>query len=448
MKNKQYDDDVREFVALHNGVFLVVSTDSLFNKNLRGTLLRHLTIKDECVHNIGTTDTLPREIKALRSKGHKILVFIERELNGRNTTELIRFLKVDHTSDLFVVVLTTEVERDKLVLLHELGADNIITKPISPDTLIEKIAFTVKPRGQIGEFMDHGRQLLDAGNPLEAAKMAKQVLNMKPNSPSGLLLLGDALRGLGRRDDALMAYTQAEKGARLFLEPLKKIAALHHDEGNTSEELHFLERLDKLSPLNVDRKVDIGTGYIKLGDPEKAKICFDQAVRIATKEALDAVSRVTQAIAARCMESAPELSEQYLRQALNARKNMLDRSDIETFNRLGLMLRRQGKWSEAITEYRRALKISPEDAGLMYNISMAFTEGRQYIEAYQYLDRALTLNPDLWRSGEAICCNIATVFRRYGKKDQAVEYLHKALEINPDSAKAKALLAEITGNPA
>ena len=34
------------------------------------------------------------------------------------------------------------------------------------------------------------------------------------------------LRGLGRRDDALMAYTQAEKGARLFLEPLKKIAAL------------------------------------------------------------------------------------------------------------------------------------------------------------------------------------------------------------------------------
>ena len=85
--------------------------------------------------------------------------------------------------------------------------------------------------------------------------------------------------------------------------PLNDAIAVYevHDEGNTSEELHFLERLDKLSPLNVDRKVDIGAGYIKLGDPEKAKICFDQAVRIATKEALDAVSRVTQAIAVRCM---------------------------------------------------------------------------------------------------------------------------------------------------
>ena len=443
MKNKQYDDDVREFVALQNGVFVVVSTDAVFNKNLRSTLLRHLTIKDECVSNVATVEGLHKEIKLLRAKSHKLLVFIERELNGRNTSDLIRYLKSDFSNELFLVVLTTEVERDKLVLLHELGADNIITKPISPDTLIEKIAFTVKPRGQLGELMDKGRQSLDMGNPLEAAKAAKQVLDLKPNSPSGLLLMGDALRAMGKRDDALRAYTQAEKGAKLFLDPLKKIAELHREEGNTQEELKFLERLDKLSPLNVDRKVDIGAGYIKLGDADKAKLAFDQAVRIATKEALDAVSRVTQSIAVRCMESAPELSEQYLRQALNTRKNMLDRSDIETFNRLGLMLRRQGKWQDAIVEYRKALKISPNDGGLYYNIAMAYTEGRQYIEAYQYLDRALTLNADLWRTGEAVCYNIATVYRRYGKKDQAVDYLKKALELNPNYAKAKGLLEEI-----
>ncbi|WP_300154451.1 tetratricopeptide repeat protein [Solidesulfovibrio sp.] len=443
MKNKQYDDDVREFVALTNGVFLVLSDDAVFNKNLRSTLLRHLTIKDECVHNVATIEALHKEIKLLRSKNHKLLIFIERELNGRNTSDLVRYLKSDFANELFVIVLTTEVERDKLVLLHELGADNIITKPISADTLIEKIAFTVKPRGQLGELMDKGRQCLDMGNPLEAAKLAKQVLELKPNSPSGLLLMGDALRGMGKREEALRAYTQAEKGAKLFLEPLKKIAELHHEEGNTAEEVRFLERLDKLSPLNVDRKVDIGTGYIKMGDADKAKAAFDMAVRIATKEALDAVSRVTQTIAVRCMDASPELSEQYLRQSLNTRKNMLDRSDIETFNRLGLTLRRQGKWQEAIVEYRKALKISPNDGGLYYNISMAYTEGRQYIEAYQYLDRALTLNPDLWRTGEAICYNIATVYRRYGKKEQAVDYLKKSLDINPEYAKAKTLLDEL-----
>jgi tetratricopeptide (TPR) repeat protein len=442
MTNKQFDDDVREFVLQSNGVFLVVSNDQLFNKNLRATLVRHLSIKDECVQNAVTIEALQKALKLLRLKKQKVLLFMERELNGRNTGDLIRYLKTDGGSDVFVVVLTSEVERDKLVLLHELGADNIITKPISPDTLIEKIAFTVKPRGQIGELMDKGRQCLEE-NPLEAAKIAKQVLEIKPNSPSGLLLMGDALRKMGRRDEALRAYTQAEKGARLFLEPLKKIAALHHEEGNTTEELKFLEQLDKLSPLNIDRKVDIGTSYIALGDAEKAKNAFDQAVRIATKEALDTLSRVTQTIAARCMEAAPELSEQYLRQTLGTRKNMLDRSDIETFNRLGLMLRRQGKWQEAVEEYRQALKVSPEDAGLYYNIAMAYTEGRRYVEAFRHLERALSINPELWRTGEAVSCNIATVFRRYGKKDLALTYVKKSLELNPDYPKAKALLEEI-----
>ena len=103
---------------------------------------------------------------------------------------------------------------------------------------------------------------------------------------------------MGKRDEALLAYSKAEKGAKLFLEPLKKIADLYHDEGNYTEELRILQRLDKLSPLNVDRKMRIGADYVQIGDKEKAKASFDRAIRLATKEALNTVSRITQAIAA------------------------------------------------------------------------------------------------------------------------------------------------------
>ncbi len=166
---------------------------------------------------------------------------------GKPTTDIIKFVKQDHP-DVLIVVLTTEMEREKLILLHEVGADNIITKPIAPATLIEKIAFTVKPRGQIGELLDEGKKLLAIGQYQEASEKALRVLEIKAESPAGLILLGDSHKGLGRLEKALECYRQAEKSAKLYLEPLKKIAALHRETGNTAEELKFLERLDKLSP--------------------------------------------------------------------------------------------------------------------------------------------------------------------------------------------------------
>ena len=47
MNVKQYDEDVRDFVANQRGAFLVLSHDAHFNKNLRGTLSRHLHLKDD-----------------------------------------------------------------------------------------------------------------------------------------------------------------------------------------------------------------------------------------------------------------------------------------------------------------------------------------------------------------------------------------------------------------
>ncbi len=445
MKQKHYDEDVRGFIQQQNGLLLVVSNDPLFNKNLRGTLTRHLSIKDDCVQNVFSGEALQKEIKQLVSKNRRLLVFIERELSGKPTTELIRYLKNDYPG-ILMVVLTTEVEREKLILLHEIGADNFITKPISPDTLIEKIAFTVKPRSQIGEHMDLGKQKLLSKEFDEVVSIAKQVLEIKPNSPAGLLLLGDALKGMGRKQEALAAYTQAEKHAKLFLEPLKKIAELHKEEGNVEEELKFLEKLDRLSPLNVDRKVDIGNGYMRMGNKEKAKEAFDDAVKIATKEAMETVARVTQNISTLCMEAAPELSEQYLRQTLESKKGMLDKNDIETFNRLGITLRKQGKWQDAIKEYRKAIKITPSDGALYYNISMACMEGKEFHDAPKYLDKALSLSPEIHAASEVVSYNIATVYRRAGRQELVIKYLQKALEINPGFTKAKAMLRDISSN--
>ncbi len=443
MTNKIYDDDVRDFVGTHKGVFLVLSHDPLFNKNLRTTLTRHLHIKDECVINVLTLDQLHKEIRQQLSLNNRILFFIEREINGKYCHDLVQLIKSEHP-DLLVVVLTSEVAREVLIYLHEIGANNVITKPISADTLIEKIAFTIKPRGQIGELIEAGKAFNASGKYENAITIARKILEIKPNSPAALILLGDSFKGQGDLEQALAAYTEAYQNGKLYLEPIKKIAELHKESGNVREETKFLEKLDKLSPLNVDRKINIGDNYMALGENDQATHIFDDAIKLATKDAQAQVSRVTRAIAERCLISNPELSEKYLRQSLDAKKGGLDKSDIETFNRLGITLRRQKRWSDAVDEYRKALKISPSDAGLYYNIAMAFTEGKEYQDAFKHLDKALQLSPDLWEDNETVCFNIAMIYYRAARKELAQQFLQRALDINPSFEKARVLLREIS----
>lgn len=439
---KVYDVDVRDFIQQNRGVFLVLSQDPLFNKNLRSTLLRHLHIKDDCVYNVTNQEQLHKELRQLIARNHKVVFFVEREINGKYCHDLVQFLKNQYP-DVLIIILTTEVAREILIYLHEIGANNVITKPISPDMLIEKIAFTIKPRGQIGELIDAGKKLNETGMFDEAAVLARKILEIKPGSPAALLMLGDSFKGQNKMDEALNAYMEASRNGKLFLDPIKKIAELHKITGNVREETKYLERLDRLSPLNVDRKISIGDNYMSLGERDKAVEIFDDAIKLATKEAMAQVGRVTRTIAEHCISNAPELSEKYLRQSLESKKGALDKSDIETFNRLGITLRKQGKPDLAIEEYRKALKIAPNDAGLYYNMAMAYSEGRQFQDAYNFLDKALSISPDLWNSSETVCFNIATVFYRAARKELATEFLQKALAINPNFERAKAMLREL-----
>ncbi|KAF0234827.1 MAG: hypothetical protein FD177_390 [Desulfovibrionaceae bacterium] len=442
MQMKVYDVDVRDFIQQNRGVFLVLSQDPHFNKNLRSTLLRHLHLKDDCVFNVTNQEQLHKELRQLIAQNHKVVFFVEREINGKYCHDLVQFLKIQYP-DVLIIILTTEVAREILIYLHEIGANNVITKPISPDMLIEKIAFTVKPRGQIGELIEAGRKLNENSKFDDAAILAHKILEIKPGSPAALLMLGDSFKGQGKMDEALNAYMEASRNGKLFLDPIKKIAELHKITGNVREETKYLERLDRLSPLNVDRKISIGDNYMSLGERDKAVEIFDDAIKLATREALAQVGRVTRTIAEHCISNAPELSEKYLRQSLDSKKGALDKSDIETFNRLGITLRKQGKPELAIEEYRKALKIAPNDAGLYYNMAMAYSEGRMFQDAYNFLDKALAISPDLWSASETVCFNIATVFYRAARREQATEFLQKALAINPNFERAKAMLREL-----
>ncbi len=440
---KNFDEIVRNFVLNEKGHFVAVSHDNGFIKTFRNAVQKILALPPNCMD--GFTEKAPAQklIGQLLKDGKKPLLLIERELNGVLSVEFISYLRNDHP-DLKMVVLTTEIERDGLILLHEMGVANFITKPISVNGMIEKVANTIRPATAIGELIEAGKRLLAKGEYDKVLAVSEKVLEMKPQSPAGLMLRGDALKGLGRRPEALAAYEGATRGASMYLDPIKKLADFHREEGNSTQALKLLEQLDKLSPLNIERKMEIGSIHLGLGKAARAKTYFDTATKLATRQAMTKIAKLHQNIAEMCMKAAPDLAEVYLRQSLDAREGMLDASDIETFNTLGIALRQQGKWEEATKDYKRALKIAPEDENLHYNMAMAYVDGKDYEKAATWLDKALRINQNMGANSAALCYNMGFIYKSAGRTQKAKDKLTRAVQIDPGHEKAKALLEKLS----
>ena len=101
------------------------------------------------------------------------------------------------------------------------------------------------------------------------------------------------------------------------------------------------------------------------------------------------------------------------------------------FNQLGISLRRQGRWQDAITEYKRAIKIAPDDPTLYYNVGMAFAEGADFIQAKANLVKALDLDQEMVKSSASIACNFGAVFLQSGDRDRSVQFFQLALALKP-----------------
>ena len=434
---------VREYFTKRSGQALCLSDDPTF-----ATLIRNI-IKDLAISQAGLMVVIPDASKTLKAitdsfvAQKKPVIFIERVLpNIGDTAFLIRQFK-DTFPELRIIVMTTTADKDRIMLLHESGADNFVLKPISANDLTEKMAATLGQPGVVRQLLDKARTFIVKNIGGEALKITQKVLEIKPDSAAGYVVLGDALRISGDSDKAKMAYERACKYSGDYLEPLQRLVDLAKEAGHKEQQLEYLKRLDAISPLNAQRKVEIGELQVALGNTEAATQIFDTAVARAYKDAMSQVAAMTEKIAVSLQESDPVQAEKYLRQCLEMKGKDLSIDDLSTFNQLGISLRKQGRWEDAIVEYKRALKIAPRAEGLFYNIGMAYAEGKDYESAIQNMQKALSINPDLPKGSATLAYNMGMVFSLGYTRDKALQCLSICLEIDPTHEACQRAIARV-----
>jgi len=437
----KFDQDLREFLEPLAGMLVMLCDDPLFVRALRTAIFKTLAVKTDCLEIHSDPGQALKSVRNNLARKVPVLVLVDRLLRGKPTLEFLRAVKTTFP-EAKLLVMTQETTKSELSQLYEIGVDSMLTKPVSIDTLVEKMAGAIKPQGKISQLVQEAKRVLELGDTKKVMEISQEILKLKAKSPVALMLIGDALLKEGRRTDAIQAYETAHEGAKLYLEPLKKLADAHRGVDEDAF-LRFMRRLDSISPLNTERKCEIGKVYARKNDHERADRYFTAAIENARREAMNHVDRVVTEIAESVAESAPALAEKYYVQLLDMKGDNLTQDDMATFNRLGIALRRQGKWREAVDNYKKALSVVSTDERVLYNMGLAYADGqlhRMSVGAYEQVQR---LNPNFCRTAPVVAYNMGSAYAMTKDLDMAKHFLGVALELDPKHAATLRLLAKL-----
>lgn len=443
LKLKHYDKVLHEFCNT-GGKILVCTEDQAFFKAVRFALEQVGLDFRQHVTEVTDYDTaVTRLTKEIEKRKLPTLVFLERKIGARSYVKPLKVLKEFYPEKARVIVSSDEIGRGDIVLIFEVGADSLIIKPISVNAIIEKMAFAIKPNNELSVLFDRANELVEQGDLDGAERIAERVFEVKADSLAGHILLGDVATKRGNFEDARDHYLNAAKSERLYVKPLQRLVDLAKKTGDTEAQLEYLNRLEKLSPLNYERKIEIGEVYVQMDDMEQAQNSFQEAKKVVKRVADEMVSESLMRMAKSVSDKDKDMALQYMEEAIALRGESLGKDDLWMFNERGIILRQQGRWEEAIDNYKKALKVVPDDGGIHYNIGVAYAVGKEHRKALQYYAKAIDVDKEVLRQSPAIPFNMGLSYLHVGNRTNARKMFRYSLEIDEKYAPAQRMLAKL-----
>ncbi len=423
-----FDQVIRNYVS-RDGCFFIVSNDSIFIQVFKG-LVKSLGLVQECLHCELHVKGYIKKIRSLLNEFEHVILFVEANFDGENNTLCFQSIKDAFEDRVGIVCLTTEMNRDALCLLHEMGADSVIIKPVSINSIIEKMAYIIKPNN-LRTLVSKAKKTLAQENFPVAQEFINKIFEINPESSVANILLGDMYWKQKEYEQAENKYKLASSKARMYLEPLERLAELYGVIGKDECRLAVLERMDKISPLNHKRKIAIGDAYAAKKDLKKARQYYDKALSLSRKHARGQMAASLMEIGRKVIEIDPDQGIKYMNEAIELKSDNFTLQDMWMFNERGRHLRKLGKWEDAVSNYMNALTIEPENGGLCYNLAVAYMQGKMYVKALKYAHMALDKNPELLKQDISIPFTLARIYYHAKQFTNADEYTQMVLAKDP-----------------
>jgi tetratricopeptide (TPR) repeat protein len=198
---------------------------------------------------------------------------------------------------------------------------------------------------------------------------------------------GDLFFHIGEIVKAETAYQSALTAYFQYHRALAGLARVRTAQQRYAEAIELYKQALAVVPF-PDYAAALGDLYAKIGSPAEAQKQYTLV------EYIGLLSAINQTMYNRELALFYADHDLKLTEALTfAQKELEVRQDIYTYDVLAWVLYKNGKWQEADTAMRKALRLGTKDARLFFHAGMIAYRLERYEEARDYLQQALSLNP-------------------------------------------------------
>jgi len=269
------------------------------------------------------------------------------EMNG---LALLKLIRIDLENNFIPVILIVEkITREQVIEAGEAGVSDLLLSPISPEVFKAKVQGVIEvdldPKHvEIEKQYEQGCKLMKEGHFEEALTAFKRILSIFENAEI-YYNMGYINTTQGKYDEAIICFRKATQIDHAFARAYKMM----------------------------------GDVYIKLGRKEEAEEALQQAAEIYMDKKMD------------------KNAERILQEVAN-----LNPDTINVYNSLGILYRRRGKFTDAIKQYYKGLKVNPHDENIYYNLSRVYVAKKDLANAQKAVHRALEINPSFNEARELL----------------------------------------------
>ena len=310
--------------------------------------------------------------------------------------ELLQLIREEPSlRNLPFLMITGDTDTGHVTRAAEEDVDGYIIKPFVAETLEKKIISILEKNVNPPKVEIHlklGNVYMDNLLYEKALVEFEKAKKIKPDSARITHAMGQVYKAMGNIEQAENLFVEAVTHNPKYIKGQQGLGELYLERGNEAEAIKYLRQAATISPNDPDRQLKLGKLYTKNSLFDEADKAFQHAINSDPKNA----------------DLQTHIGEIYLEngqseKAAEAFRGSLGLNEtVHVYNRLGIALRRKKRYKEAIEEYKKAIKVEPDNEVVLYNLGRAFLEDNQKREAADAFRKALEFNPDFNEAKEML----------------------------------------------